>query len=503
MLACVLWDLLRRAARVHDGVLFCRRKRLTIAVELASNAPILFLDEPTSGLDSRAAENVMRVIRNIADTGRTVICTIHQPSSNLFYMFDDLILLQKGGWQVYLGPMGQQGKAVIKYLEGVNGFEPLKRGENPSSWMLGQLGRVTKATSSDTSTTSPDTSATTDVQEAASSSSSMRGSVLSDTLHASSTWQEATHILHTTNAPCANHDNALSTTILLVRPFFGQFWILFKRFWKSYTRDFRLNGSRISALIFLNVTHGVAYYGIAHSVDDLSGVRSLIACIFMTASFMALTSMNVLVPASIQHRPVLYRELASRMYHPSAHSLASFLVELPWLAFMISISMPICYFMAGLSPAADTVLFHLVAVFFLVLVYASLGEAIATAMPSFEVAQASLAVLGPLYFLFGGLWSPPAQMADGTRWLCWLDPVFYAFRAIVPPHFYCAGTNCPRILVISMSSIYYSTTYAYIRDTYDMYFEARWYNVGMLVLFVLAFQAIAFLATRYLRHIKR
>ncbi len=73
---------------------------LTIGVEVVSNAPVIFLDEPTSGLDSRAAAVVMRVIRNIANSGRTVICTIHQPSAALFFQFDDLLLLQRGGTQV-------------------------------------------------------------------------------------------------------------------------------------------------------------------------------------------------------------------------------------------------------------------------------------------------------------------------------------------------------------------------------------------------------------------
>eukprot|EP00056_Hartaetosiga_gracilis_P011963 m.186099 g.186099 ORF g.186099 m.186099 type:complete len:1006 (+) comp13612_c2_seq5:2233-5250(+) len=64
-----------------------QRKRLTLGVELVANTSILFLDEPTSGLDSREAEVVMRVVRNVARTDRTVICTIHQPNSELFAMF--------------------------------------------------------------------------------------------------------------------------------------------------------------------------------------------------------------------------------------------------------------------------------------------------------------------------------------------------------------------------------------------------------------------------------
>ena len=67
-----------------------QRKRLTIAVELVANPSIIFMDEPTSGLDARAAAIVMRTVRNTVDTGRTVVCTIHQPSIDIFEAFDEV-----------------------------------------------------------------------------------------------------------------------------------------------------------------------------------------------------------------------------------------------------------------------------------------------------------------------------------------------------------------------------------------------------------------------------
>jgi ABC-type multidrug transport system ATPase subunit len=67
-----------------------QRKRLTIAVELVANPSIIFMDEPTSGLDARAAAIVMRTVRNTVDTGRTVVCTIHQPSIDIFESFDEV-----------------------------------------------------------------------------------------------------------------------------------------------------------------------------------------------------------------------------------------------------------------------------------------------------------------------------------------------------------------------------------------------------------------------------
>ena len=74
-----------------NGLSTEQRKRLTIAIELVCNPSIIFMDEPTSGLDARAAAIVMRAVRNIVDTGRTIVCTIHQPSIDIFESFDEVI----------------------------------------------------------------------------------------------------------------------------------------------------------------------------------------------------------------------------------------------------------------------------------------------------------------------------------------------------------------------------------------------------------------------------
>jgi ABC-type multidrug transport system ATPase subunit len=73
-----------------NGLSTEQRKRLTIAVELVANPSIIFMDEPTSGLDATAAAIVMRAVRNTVDTGRTVVCTIHQPSIDIFEAFDEV-----------------------------------------------------------------------------------------------------------------------------------------------------------------------------------------------------------------------------------------------------------------------------------------------------------------------------------------------------------------------------------------------------------------------------
>lgn len=94
------------------------RKRTTIGVELAAKPKLLlFLDEPTSGLDSQSALAIMMFLRDLADHGQAILCTIHQPSSELFQYFDRLLLLRKGGKTVYFGDLGENCKTLINYFE--------------------------------------------------------------------------------------------------------------------------------------------------------------------------------------------------------------------------------------------------------------------------------------------------------------------------------------------------------------------------------------------------
>ncbi len=94
-----------------------QRKRLNIGLELLREPSVLFVDEPTSGLSSRDSENIMDLLKELSLKGKLIFVVIHQPSSDIFKMFDKLVILDTGGYQVYYG---NPVEAVVYFKETTN-----------------------------------------------------------------------------------------------------------------------------------------------------------------------------------------------------------------------------------------------------------------------------------------------------------------------------------------------------------------------------------------------
>jgi ABC-type multidrug transport system ATPase subunit len=100
-----------------------QRKRLNIALELVREPSVLFVDEPTSGLSSRDSENVMDLLKQLSISGKLIFVVIHQPSSDIFKLFDKLLLLDLGGYPIYYGNPVDSLIYFKKIVEHVNADE--------------------------------------------------------------------------------------------------------------------------------------------------------------------------------------------------------------------------------------------------------------------------------------------------------------------------------------------------------------------------------------------
>lgn len=119
-----------------QGLNLEQRKLVSIGVELAAKPQLLlFLDEPTSGLDAQSSWAIIQLLRQLADNGQAILCTIHQPSALLFQQFDRLLFLAKGGKTAYFGDIGAGSSAVLGYFER-NGARPCGDDENPAEYLV-------------------------------------------------------------------------------------------------------------------------------------------------------------------------------------------------------------------------------------------------------------------------------------------------------------------------------------------------------------------------------
>jgi len=118
------------------GISGGQRKRVNIGWELVSKPSVLFMDEPTSGLDATAASDILQGLKKMSSLGMNIITVIHQPRYSIFSLFDDVMLLCKGGMLAYLGP----SQLALDYLEEL-GF-PLPKNENPADFALDVLSGV-------------------------------------------------------------------------------------------------------------------------------------------------------------------------------------------------------------------------------------------------------------------------------------------------------------------------------------------------------------------------
>ncbi|KAF1961950.1 AtrD, ABC-transporter [Byssothecium circinans] len=290
-----------------EGLNVEQRKRLSIAVEMVARPELLlFLDEPTSGLDSQTAWSICTLLRKLANSGQSILVTIHQPSSQLFQIFDRLLLLDKSGSTLYFGDIGHESSILIEYFER-NGAVQCETGQNPAEWILDITGCSdvegisTEHQSKDWCSTWAD--------------SSERQQILQRLTELN----EATHELSPSRVPALQSQYAAS--------FLHQFRLVTGRMFQEYWRDPVYLYSKMGLCASVTLLNGLSFY---NTRLDIQGVMNIFFSVFLFTQLFSTIDQQVIPRLSSGRSLFEARERRSKTYSWVALLSAHILVELFW-----------------------------------------------------------------------------------------------------------------------------------------------------------------------------
>ncbi|XP_030522373.1 pleiotropic drug resistance protein 2-like [Rhodamnia argentea] len=385
-----------------DGLSTEQRKRLTIAVELVANPSIIFMDEPTSGLDARAAAIVMRTVRNTVDTGRTVVCTIHQPSIDIFESFDELLLMKRGGQVIYAGPLGEQSHKLVEYFEAIPGVPKIKEGYNPATWML------------DVTATSVEAQLDVDFAEIYANSDLYRRN------------QELIKELSTPDP--GSKDLYFPTQYS--QGFLTQCHACFcKQNW-SYWRNSRFNAIRFFMTIVIGLMFGVIFWNKGDKMNKQQDLLNLLGATYSAILFLGATNAAAVQSVVSIERTVFYRERAAGMYSELPYAFAQVAIETIYVAVQTVIYSLILYSMIGFEWKLGKVLYFYYFIFMCYTYFSMYGMMVVALTPGHQIASITMAFFLNFWNLFSGFFIPRPLIPVWWRWYYWCSPIAWTIYGI-------------------------------------------------------------------------
>ncbi|EFN53324.1 hypothetical protein CHLNCDRAFT_58610 [Chlorella variabilis] len=417
-----------------NGLSVEKRKRLTIAVELVANPSIVFMDEPTSGLDARAAAIIMRAVRRITSTGRCVVCTIHQPSWDVFKAFDELLLLKRGGSTIFAGELGTGASNLVSYLQQFKAVTPITAGYNPATWML----EVTSAqVEAESDLNFADCYAMSKLAEAndravASLQRSNNGLKLDVKTGKLSLWRLFPTFTFTFTLREPREDETdLRLQDLAAASVLVQTRELLLRDFRQYNRLLNYVGTRMGITLIIAVFFGTVLAGQGDNAYTYNGILNIMGMQYSSVMFIGILNAMMVQSIISVRRTVFYRERAGGTYQVLPFSAAEFLVEVPYLAVQAVLYSCVLYWLVGFQAEAGKFFWFLLILFLTLLVWTFFGIHNVQITPSLAIANAFTSFMYGVWDLFCGFYKPQSLIPKGWIWMYWLDPISYTLYGLV------------------------------------------------------------------------
>ncbi|KAH7652106.1 Sulfate-transporting ATPase protein [Dioscorea alata] len=390
-----------------NGLSTEQRKRLTIAVELVANPSIIFMDEPTSGLDARAAAIVMRTVRNTVDTGRTVVCTIHQPSIDIFEAFDELFLMKRGGEEIYVGPLGHHSHELIKYFEGINGVSKIKDSYNPATWML---------------------EVTTTGQEIA------LGVNFAEVYKNSDLFRRNKALISELSIPTPGSKD-LHFPTQYSQPFPSQCMACFWKQYKSYWRNPAYNANKIIFTTVMALLLGAIFWRLGSKRSTKQDLFNAMGALYAAILLIGIQNSLSVQPVVDVERTVFYREKAAGMYSALPYAFAQVAIEVPYTLIQTLICGILTYSMIDFDWTLAKFLWYIYFTFCTLLYFTYYGMMSVSLTPNSDIAAVVCSAFVSIWNIFAGFVLPRPRIPIWWRWYFWVCPISWSLYGFIASQF--------------------------------------------------------------------
>ncbi|KAL7685084.1 putative pleiotropic drug resistance protein PDR/CDR [Plasmopara halstedii] len=437
-------------------------KRLTIGVELAAQPSVC------SWMNLR-----------VADSGRTIVCTIHQPSTEVFLVFDSLLLLKRGGETVFFGNLGTNCQHLIDYFSSIPGSPELLKGYNPATWMLECIGAgVGKNSSNDV-----------DFVEYFNQSKEKQALVANMNVEGVTSPSSQTKEL--------TFDRKRASSSMTQAKF------LLIRFVRMYWRTPTYNITRMIIALMLGLLAGLVF--VDANYTSYQELNSGVGMLYLMALF------NGLV--------LFYRERASQTYNALWYFVGSTIAEIPYSFISGALFTAVFYPMVGFEGLGASILFWInLSILMLMMTY--MGQLFVYVMPNLEVADVLGLLISSIYILFMGYNPPASEIPSGYRWLYDITPYTYSIGNLVALVFancddlpiwdettqqYVGGGSALGCQIVTGTplNIERTTVKEYVENVFNINHDNLWRNFGIVFAFIFVYRILGLLALRFVNHQKR
>ncbi|CAK0762983.1 hypothetical protein CVIRNUC_003012 [Coccomyxa viridis] len=378
------------------------KKRLSIGCELLGNPVLLFLDEPTSGLDSFAAEKVMQTLKGLAEEGCTVVCSIHQPRSSIFAMFDDLLILSEGKL-LYEG----SADGSLRFFEAQGHHMP--EHYNPAEFIADII-------AVDPSSLAAEQASRKRIEE----------------LRAAFAQQAVPRPLMPSASSGAQANAASSTGSEVQCSLPTQAKLLFKRSWRQVSRDKATNIGRAMSNVSSAIIFGGIFWRMGCSQSSIQDRMGLLQVGAINAAMSSLVKCLNVFP---KERLIVQRERSKSSYGVAPYFFSKLAAESPIGAAFPLLFASIVYPASRLHPKLSRFAKFCGILTLESFASTSLGLAVGAFAPSTDAALA----IGPgvmvLFIVFGGYYVNAGNVPKALRWVPSASLIKHAFEGLCDNEF--------------------------------------------------------------------